>query len=138
MKLPHIVKYTRKVEGGKALGPYIRINPKFKDRPGLLAHEYEHVKQWYISLILFIPAWYAVFYFYPTVGGFLLPIVPAMFGIAKRLFKPLRYAMELRAFAAHVKHEPDLLDWAASALSSDYGLNVNFYKAKEDLQERLR
>jgi hypothetical protein len=137
MRLPHYVRYTRTVESAKALGPYIRINPRFKDRPGLLAHEYEHVKQWYISLPIFAPAWYAVFHYYQTVGSFLLPFIFIAFGIAVRLSDKLRYAMELRAFTAHVKHEPELLDWAANALANDYGLDVKPEKVKVDIQERL-
>ena len=138
MKLPHIVSYTSKVEAAAALAFYIRINPKFKERKGLYAHEYEHVKQWYISMLIFVPIWYAVFYYDHAIGGFLLPVLPAMFGIAKRLFKPLRYAMELRAFAAHLCYEPALLDWASHALANDYGLSVEPQKVKADLQKLLR
>ena len=47
MKLPIWLKYTDKVEGGDSFMFRIRINPKYQDDKGLLAHEVEHVRQWY-------------------------------------------------------------------------------------------
>ena len=40
MVIPHILKYDNG-DGGRRLGPLIRINEKYRDDKGLLAHEIE-------------------------------------------------------------------------------------------------
>lgn len=56
MKFPHIVTYTNNFEpqsvAGRANGPFVRIRPQYKADEGLHAHEYEHVRQWYLTLFL--------------------------------------------------------------------------------------
>ena len=54
---PYILKYGNG-EGGRQLGPLIRINEKYREDTGLLAHEVEHVKQWWIVSIICATLWF--------------------------------------------------------------------------------
>lgn len=55
MIFPHKVIYTDNLPegvGGRANGFIIRIRKSYKDDEFLLRHELEHVRQWYITLML--------------------------------------------------------------------------------------
>lgn len=136
MKLPHIVKYTDKVQAGNARLFYVRINPRFKDDKGMHAHEYEHVKQWYASLPIAASLWLAFEHFAPYYAYFFVALIPFGFSALYQFVKPFRYWTELRAFNAYLKehdYKPRLIDWASNAIANDYGLSVSASKVKTDL-----
>lgn len=59
-----IVQYTDNVPsgfGGVTYGPWVRILPKYREDAGLLQHELEHVKQFWISLLAAAPWLYTLF-----------------------------------------------------------------------------
>jgi hypothetical protein len=139
MKLPHFVHYTDKVKQGDARLFYVRINPKFKDDKGLHAHEYEHVKQWYFSLLIFIPLWLVLNHFQPTIASFFLPLIPVGSLIIYKIIPAARYKMEARAFRAQLKEENydnKSFQLAATALANNYGLKITKAEAMSKLKER--
>ena len=138
MKLPHIVKYTNKVPAGNAKLFYVRINPRFKNDAGMHAHEYEHVKQWYASVPIAALLWLVLEHFAPQYAYFFVALIPLGFSAMYQFVKPFRYWTELKAFNAYLKeheYKPHLVEWAANAITNDYGLKVKLEKVKQDLMD---
>jgi hypothetical protein len=130
MKLPHILRYTDGVEGGKQFAFVIRINPKYKDDKGLFAHEYEHLKQWYIFLIISsIIVYGGLFYGYHIFSYFVA--VPLVGHNLLYRFKAYRRWSEVKAFRKQLEHyTPDKINWAANHLARYYQLDITVAEAK--------
>lgn len=139
MKLPHYVRYTDSVKAGDARAFYVRINPKYKNDEGLHAHEYEHVKQWYLSVLIAIPVWCVIFMFDNSIGSFLLPLTLVSKQIAYKTIPALRFYLEVKAFRAQLKvygYTPEFFEWAADALATEYNLNITKEQALARLKRR--
>ena len=55
MTYPNITVYTDNLPehvGGRANAFVVRIRQKYRDDVGIHAHEYEHVRQWYVGALL--------------------------------------------------------------------------------------
>jgi hypothetical protein len=111
--LPALVIYTDKLpkdwQGGVTQGPVIRLRPKYKDDPGILAHELVHVRQWYLTL---------------TLHSLLHLLVP-------------RYKLwsEVQAYREQAKHyAEDRRPQFAEFLASRYGLDITASQALERLK----
>ena len=55
MCYPSITLYTDNLPpdvGGCANGPIVRIRPKYRNDTGIHAHEAEHVRQWWVGVLL--------------------------------------------------------------------------------------
>lgn len=134
MKLPHVLRYTDKVEGASQKLFVIRINPKYKGDEGLYAHEYEHLKQWYMVTLVSLAFLLCLVYFVSS-SFYSLIIIPFFVHNLLYRLRVYRKWAEVRAFKEHLKHyNGEHLDWAANALSKDYNLNITFEQAKTLLQ----
>ena len=111
------LKYTDSMpdnQGGYARAWFIRIRPRYKDDKGLLAHEMEHVKQ-----------------FWCTCG---------FHGLFYLLSKKYKLNTEVEAYKEQLKHEPASLDperyrdMYAGFIADDYGLDVSKGEALERLK----
>lgn len=106
------VDYTDEVPVGKAgVARYwfIKIRPSHIDDAGILAHELEHVRQfWNYSI------------FHCLAYG--------------RLDKYTLWC-EVQAYKKQLEHNPECLDKYAKAISNDYGLEISFAKARELLKD---
>ena len=111
------LKYTDSMpdnQGGYARAWFIRIRPRYKDDKGLLAHEMEHVKQ-----------------FWRTCG---------FHGLFYLLSKKYKLNTEVEAYKEQLKHEPASLDperyrdMYAGFIADDYGLDVSKGEALERLK----
>lgn len=133
MTLPHKVKYTDKVVGGDAKYFRIRINPKYKDDAGLMAHEYEHIVQWYKSVAVLSALVVLISIFSLPYAIALSPIVFFGHNILYRS-KFYRKYCETRAIREQLKHySPSMLDWGAERLSKDYNLDISKEQALKEL-----
>jgi hypothetical protein len=89
--------------GGTANGPVVRILKKYTNDTGIVAHELEHVKQfWSIALP-------ATVLFYALTVFFNVEPLYAMLGISIHsllymVVKPYRYWCELKAYAVQLQH----------------------------------
>jgi hypothetical protein len=125
MKLPHIVKYKDSLSGGSTKMFMVEIQNRFKDNKGLHAHEYEHVKQWYICLaigwLLAIPT----FLYEPTTG-----VLVAMFsiwiqGLLATFSKTARKYFEVAAYKKQIEADDlDHSDFYINALKDGYDLDI--------------
>ena len=55
INLPKVVVYTDNLPenvGGRTNAFVVRIKNKYRDDAGIHAHEYEHVRQWYVGVLL--------------------------------------------------------------------------------------
>ena len=112
--IPHIVIHTELLLGtaaGKALGPIILIRPAYRGDAGLLAHEVEHVRQFWSSL------------------GFMLLLYP--------LVRSYREKCEAKAFAVQVKHGASLARMAEIMARPTYRLKITQERAAELISRYL-
>jgi hypothetical protein len=132
MNLPYYLQVTDEVLYGDSKLFRIRLNPEHKDDTGLLAHEYEHVKQWYIgfglglviALITYLVFQREDYTFYA------LCIAPFWKDSAYTFIKPARLFLEVQAVVAQIKrilppeHKDFYIEYFAERLSKDYGLST--------------
>ncbi len=129
--LPLITIYTDALPenvGGCANGPLIRIRTKYRDDAGIRAHEAEHVRQWYIGVLIGMlaaltiastsSAWSALWPAALLSGCALHPL-------AYLLLPRYRLRSEARAYCVQATHYPDdRRQLFASFISTRYGLNI--------------
>jgi hypothetical protein len=134
--IPHILHYTDSIEegfGGTAQGPYIRIRPKYKDDKGLLAHELEHVKQWWIATILsaiLIAA--GLYHFQEPLYGAIGSI--GVHGILYKLIPAYRLWCEVQAHKVQAKYSPHAIALFAKRIATKYDLNISTEEAEKLLK----
>ena len=136
MNLPYKISYTNAVKGGDAKMCFVRINPKYKNDTGLHAHEYEHVKQWYKSVLMFSVILLGLAAIYSQDLMIMAPLVILPHGLAYTYITKYRQYCEVRAFKEQLKHstqEGDL-DFFANYLASNYNLSLRVGEAKELLK----
>ena len=110
------LKYTDDVPegtGGYARYWFIRLRPKYKDDLGILRHEEEHVRQFYVTL--------------------------GLHGIMYRFLKKYRLWREVQAYYIQLCNPPadqqEKYRWLyASYISEDYGLSITIPDAYELLR----
>lgn len=140
MRYPSLTIYTDKLPedvGGCANGPVVRIRTKYRDDTGIHAHEAEHVRQWWMGVligvlaaltILSIPSVWSAWWPLALIAGCALH--PLAYGLLPRY----RLWAEARAYRIQIKHYPD--DRArlfAGFLASRYGLNISIEEAANAL-----
>jgi len=115
MKLPHLVFYVDNLPSGfagVANGPVIRILKSHKYDDGLHDHEYEHVRQWYLTLGL-----HGVFYL---------------------VSRKYRMWSEAKAYAKQTKDDLSDLDTMAYRMSLPvYKLGITQDQAKLEIMRHL-
>jgi hypothetical protein len=110
------LKYTDKMKeglGGYARLWFVRIRPKYKDDQGILAHELEHVRQWWCN--------------------------PIGHGLMYLFIKSYRRWAEVRAYKIQLALPPanggeHFLKHFAGALSTKYGLKISVEEAERLLR----
>lgn len=138
-RLPHITIYTDNLPvgaGGCANGPVIRIQPKRRGDEGLLLHELEHVKQWYVMLgvglllaLALVLLGHSEYWPHAAMLGVVLHPL-AYVGIPRhRLWCEVQaYRVQAAAYA------DDRRALFAVFLSRDYGLDLSVSDALKELQ----
>lgn len=130
--LPSKTIYTDKLPedvGGCANGPVVRIRTKYRADVGIHAHEAEHVRQWYVGVLIgalaafmlaYIPEFAHWFIWWPlalTAGCALHPLA--------YLLPRYRLWAEARAYRIQLKHYPDDRSRLfAGFLASKYRLEI--------------
>jgi hypothetical protein len=145
VNLPHLTIYTDNLPpnvGGTAQGFFVKIRPKYKDDVGIHNHEYQHVKQWYRAMAV----WVAIIALltiatYDDLGFALAPLSIAGIGLHGLLYlfvRSYRLEMEAQAYAEQVKSGAKLDDMAYRLVANDhYNLGITQEQAKEEIQRWL-
>lgn len=130
MKLPHWVIYTDRLPddvGGTANGPIVRIRPRYRADAGIRAHEYEHVRQWYIASVMGVALLVLIVlgrgYPWPLALA-LAPLGLAPHPIAYALWPRYRLWCEVQAYRVQMSHGLDLDTAAIRLMSPRYGLRL--------------
>lgn len=140
MAYPHLTFYTDNLPanfGGCANAFVVRIRPKYRDDAGIHAHEYEHVRQWYVGVALgalaaclmnLIPsAWAALWPLALSAGCALHPL-------AYLLLPRYRLWAEAAAYRIQLRHYPDdRTRLFAGFIAANYGLGVSVDEAEAAL-----
>jgi len=132
VKLPHIVKYTDKVLQGESGLFVIYLNPAKRGDEGLLAHEYEHVKQWYLCLAIGLLLALGVYLLLSnlTASLFICAVSISLKGILYTYVKPFRQWAEVKAFRAQIKvTDGEHQEFFSNALVNNYKLSISYGKA---------
>lgn len=113
MKFPHLIFYTDNMpdtSAGLTKGPIIRIRPAYKNDVGIHRHEYEHVRQWYVTLFT-----HSILY---------------------KFSRKYRMWSEAKAFAKQL--ENNNIDAMAERMSRPmYDLNITQTQAREEIEKHL-
>lgn len=137
MKLPYYLKVTDEVTHADSKLCRIRINPKYKNNAGLIAHEEMHIKQWYWCmfpmLILCVIAWFCGYQhigFYGAIAAVFLK------GLLYTFVPMVRLAFEVQAYRKQlIIVGPQYLESFAKAITNDYDLNITLDEARAKLKE---
>lgn len=137
MTLPSITIYTDNLPpdvGGCANGPVVRIKTKYRDDAGIHAHEAEHVRQWWMGVVIGGLAALAMSSMSSEWSGYwplALSAGCALHPLAYGLLPRYRLLAEARAYRIQASCYPD--DRArlfAGFLASRYGLTVSVDEAE--------
>ena len=136
------VQYTDKVLGGDSLFFRVRINPKYKEDKGLHAHEFEHVRHWYIVTIMALIT--SVIVTYMTTPSLLLAPMAWVFFVGysgliynflTTVSKACRLKAESKCFAVQLAQYPkenfeNYLSQLSVYLSEGYSLDITVAQAR--------
>lgn len=133
MRYPSLTIYTDNLPpdvGGCANGPVVRIRTKYRDDPGIHAHEAEHVRQWYVGVLIGVLAALAMIGLpVPAKCSEWWPVALsagcALHPLAYMLLARYRLWAEARAYRIQLKHYPDdRSKLFAGFIASEYGLEI--------------
>lgn len=138
----YFLKYSDKIKtgfGGCAIGPFIKIRPKYQNDKGLLLHEIEHVNQWWRAVIYCVVC--AVLL---SVAGLsdaaiiLLVLAPSAHGILYRFSRRYRLNAEVAAYRRQIQYYGPLASnrFAIEALVNKYNLKLTYHMARALLAYR--
>lgn len=115
--------------GGCANGPVIRILKKYRGDIGILKHEIEHVRQWWVLTVLTAPVFYLID---PMLTGLCMAAHPALY-LAVRQY---RLWCEVRAYRIQMRH-PDKNGAYLSASGAARRLAVPRYRLNLSVEQAL-
>lgn len=136
MKLPYYLKVTDAVKYADSKMCRVRINPDYEDHKGLLAHEEEHIKQWYTAMIpLLIIAVITWFTYRQDLGLAIGVLAITAKDLAYTFIKRVRFELEARAYRKQLEVQgPQNLEVFAKALAEGYDLNITVEEAREKIK----
>jgi hypothetical protein len=126
--IPHIIKYTDNMPegvGGYARWFFIAIRPKYRDDVGIHEHELEHVRQWWLPvLICSIAA--AVLYSqgYIDYALYAALVGPSVHPLLYKFIPAYKLWSEVQAYKEQLPHYPDdRTAMFAGFIATRYGLD---------------
>ena len=139
MKLPHITRYKASKNpriGGSSKFFVITIGLNYKDDKAIYAHEYEHVRQWYILSAIGNLLFLGTYFLLPLPTFFILAgILPILsMGIDNILYthvKKYKEWAEIRAYKKQVEAGGDLEQAILGLSSSYYNYSITEKQARE-------
>lgn len=135
MNLPYSIKYTTAVKAGDTNMFFARINPKYKEDTGLHAHEYAHIKQWYVIMLIFSLLLLSLMTVFSTYLIYFYPMFFKLHGAMYATSKNYRQYCEVNAFKAQLKHYPEKIDFFAKFMATNYDLGITIAKSKMLLED---
>lgn len=142
MRFPSLTIYTDNLPsdvGGCANAFVVRIRNKYRDDSGIHAHEAEHVRQWWMGVVIGVLAALAISSIpsvWPAYWPLALSAGCGLHPLAYLLFPRYRLWAEARAYRIQLKHYPDDRSLLfAGFLASKYGLGVSVDEALKELNK---
>jgi len=127
----HLTIYTDNLPdsvGGCANACVVRIRPKYRDDAGIHAHEYEHVRQWWMGVLIgalaalaisSIPSQWSDWWPLALIAG------AGLHPLAYLLLPRYRLWAEARAYRIQLGHYPDdRTRLFAGFIAANYGLEI--------------
>ena len=120
---------------GCARGPFVFIRPQYKDDKGLIAHEYEHVHQWFLASLLGIPAWILLEWAGLHEYSNLAVMSIAIHGLFYKFIPAYRLQCEVECYKLQATYyKDDRKAQFAQFISRDYDLDIT----PDEALKRLR
>lgn len=132
VRLPSLTLYTDNLPpyvGGCANAFVVRIHPKYRNDSGIHAHEYEHVRQWYVGVLIgilaaltisSIPSAWSVLWPHALIAGC------SLHPVAYLLLPRYKLWAEARAYRIQARCYPDDRTRMFSRfIAANYGLAVS-------------
>lgn len=137
MSAPAIIRYTDDMPawmGGYARWFYVAIRPKYREDKGIHAHELEHVKQWWLTTLLFAimiaAICYRTEYTYAYVGLSL-----SAYQLLYTLVPWFKLHSELMCYREQMKHySDDRAPMFAKFIATKYNLSITAEEAEQLLR----
>lgn len=129
--IPHIKITTEKMPAnaaGMQVWFVIKLRKAFRTNQPLIAHELEHVKQWWMTTLIFAALLGALVYFIQPLWP-IIALAPFMHGALYTLLRPYRRWAEVGAHRAQVRAGGDPAS-LAKHLSSAYKLKMTEAEAQ--------
>lgn len=122
--------------GGCANGPVVRIRTRYRNDTGIHAHEAEHVRQWYVGVMIGALAALTIASISSEWSGYWPLVLVAGIGLHPAAYLLLhRLWAEVRAYRIQLRHYPnDRSKLFAGFLASEYGLNISVEEAVNTLR----
>lgn len=148
MDLPHKIFYTDNLPenvGGKAKGPFIFLREKYRNDSGIIAHEMQHVHQWWAVLAAYLILLCLSLFIYASGDVFssgsvhlfitFAPVCVGAHNVLYIAFPAYRLWSEADAYATQLLHYRDdrsvLFAWF---IATRYGLKITQQKALEAIK----
>jgi hypothetical protein len=119
---------------GKALGPVVIL--PHDAPPHLVAHELQHVRQWWVAMLASAAVLAAVAHIVPAVPYGVVALSVGVHGALYRL-AAFRFRVEAAAYAASARVAPDQIKLFARALASEHGTGRSVADCREEIQSRV-
>ena len=142
MRYPSITLYTDNLPdnvGGCANACVVRIRTKYRDDAGIHAHEAEHVRQWWLGVLIGALVALAISSMSSEWSGYwplALSAGGALHPLAYLLLPRYRLWAEARAYRIQATHYPDdRTRLFAGFISTRYNLKISAAQALEELKK---
>lgn len=129
-----LVQYTTSVPagfGGVTYGPWVRILPQYRGDAGLLAHELEHVKQFWAA-VLAVLCWLPALWLHVDPDTALLLVLGAAIA-ALLMHKRLTLMAEVDAYSVQLKVTTETIPLSIAEAESRAKLFAGFIATKYGL-----
>lgn len=124
MRLPHRVIYKKDLTSeGSSKYFNIYIKSGYEEDEGLLEHEYTHIKQWYLGLLIGLSL-SALIYFLGFVNTSIIVAILSinLQGVAYTCSRTIRLWSEIFAYRKQLEYGREHLDFYADELYTRYNL----------------
>lgn len=130
----YLLKYTDTLPngfGGITYGPLIKLLSKYKYDAGLLVHEKNHVRQWYLLLALGLVLCTLMILLVSTALWPMFGAAPFLHQLLYKIIRPYRRWCEVKAYKKQISvGDYTSNDFAVTALVEKYDLGLSADEAR--------
>jgi hypothetical protein len=104
---------------------------------GLVEHENEHVKQWWVVTALSALVLAVLAFFIPVLPFGIVLASPGVMGILILICKPFKFYIEASAYAVSARYHPERLERYALLLYEHYDTNRSYEDCAQAIRDKM-